>query len=247
MSANYEVEEIISTEPKAYQGLDKTYFMTGGAQVYMFHKSENTPKVGDILDGSITYDRGQNMKFTKTKPNAYSKPYPVPPATQTLTQVALEQFKDDQPELAPKQVSLQEFADKLPALPKPTDKIPTAHKGEASYLGERTFKADPDKMKQEYTLAQATNMSIQRQVALKGAIELVVAGKSDDVVESYVDLMRLLSEPDWAKFDAPMDDRFENDLPPVESYDNLPTDEQVDDYDNDLDRAFAKDLADPKK
>jgi hypothetical protein len=227
--ASYEITEILVTEPNAYQGLDKTHFVTGGAEVYMFHKIANTPKVGDILEGSITYDRGQNMKFTRAKTGQYASPAPVTPAQDPrITQ----------------QVSLQDYADAKPALPKPTTKA-------ASAAPERTYKADPDKMKQTYSLEVAKNMSIMRQVSLKAAVDLVVAGKSDDLIKAYTDGMMLLSEPNWTKFAAPMDEKYENELPPVENYEEGPTEEEVaavdgDDFDNDLDRALAGKLADPK-
>lgn len=98
---------------------------------------------------------------------------------------------------------------------------------------ERTYRADPDKMKQEFTLEQARNMSIQRQVAVKGAVDLVVAGKAHDIMLAYVDLMTLLAEPDWYKFKMELGlqeqiedpeialDRAFDDLPPVENYEDL--------------------------
>ena len=105
----------------------------------------------------------------------------------------------------------------------------------------KTYKADPDKMKQEYTLDVARNMSIQRQVCLKGAIELIVAGKRDydELVETYVDLMELASEIDWESFkgrdiipeDVMGDDDLEEvltkmtedpDAPPLDVYDAEP-------------------------
>jgi hypothetical protein len=233
--ASYEVEEITATEPNAFNGLDKTWFITGGASVYMFHKTANTPKVGDILEGSITYDRGQNMKFTRAKTGQYASPAPVTPAQDPrITQ----------------QVSLQDFADAKPPLPKPMEKSPVTQQLD------RVYKADPDKMKQEYTLAQATNMSIQRQTAVKAAVELIIHGESKDydtehLYKCYTDIMILLSEPDWTKFATPMDEKYENELPPVENYEDGPTDEEVaavdgDGFDNDLDRAMNNAIAKDK-
>ena len=229
-NANYEVEEITVTEPNAYQGLDKTWFITGGASVYMFHKTQNTPKVGDILEGSIGYDRGQNMKFTKTKPNAFGGPAPVTPANDLIRQ----------------QVSLQDYADAKPALPKPTEKP-----ADKPYTGS-SYKADPDKLKQEYSLDVAKNMSIQRQVAVKATVDMFTGVYDvEKFYKMYVDIMILLSEPDWSKFATPVDEKYENDLPPVESYVDGPTDEEVaavdgDEFDNDLDRAMNNAIAKDK-
>lgn len=95
---------------------------------------------------------------------------------------------------------------------------------------ERTFKADPDKMKQQMTLETATNMSIQRQVAVKATVELIVSGKRDylQLHETYVHIMEMLSEPDWKKFSVP-------DGPPIDNYDFLPTDEDIANLDEGLD------------
>lgn len=91
----------------------------------------------------------------------------------------------------------------------------------------KQYKADPDKMQQDFTLEKAKNMSIQRQVAVKGAVELIVAGKAEltDLHVTYTDLMRLLTEPNWETFVANYTE--DDDLPPVEVYDNLPTDDDV--------------------
>ena len=70
-----------------------------------------------------------------------------------------------------------------------------------SFGGVKEFKADKDKMKQDLTLATATNHSIQRQVAYKGVIDLVVADKIDldDWYRYFGYSMELLEATDWRK------------------------------------------------
>lgn len=73
----------------------------------------------------------------------------------------------------------------------------------------KEFKADPQKLKQDFTLAVAQNLSIQRQVAVKGVVELIVAGKRDykDLQVTFDDLMGLLSVHRDA---TPTDEEVEN-------------------------------------
>lgn len=56
------------------------------------------------------------------------------------------------------------------------------------------YQADPVKLKQDYNLEVARNQSIQRQVALKGAVDLIVAAKRDygELTVTFDDLMDLL-------------------------------------------------------
>jgi hypothetical protein len=95
--------------------------------------------------------------------------------------------------------------------------------------GAKTFQADPKKLKQEMTLEVAKNLSIQRQVAMKGAVDLIVADKRkyNQLHDTYADLMQLLN-PDQAPdpFDGvevPMTDMgdFAAEQPPIEAYDQL--------------------------
>lgn len=88
----------------------------------------------------------------------------------------------------------------------------------------RAYKADPDKMKQDFTLEKARNMSIMRQTALKGAVALIVADKVayTGLHEAYTGLMELLSEPDWTKFQVKLTD----------TGDYLPTDYEMDHYED---------------
>lgn len=89
------------------------------------------------------------------------------------------------------------------------------------------FAADPKKMQQDLNLEIKRNQSIQRQVAVKGAVELISVGvrKYSDLTAVYNDLMRLLNpeqvleetyevedQGDFAKFLA-------DDQPPVQNYD----------------------------
>lgn len=95
----------------------------------------------------------------------------------------------------------------------------------------KVYKADPDKLKQEMTLETARNQSIQRQVAVKGAVELIVAGKReyDQLHTTYVSLMELLTEHDWQKFGSPSEP--ESDGPPLDNYaDQVPTEAEVDKF-----------------
>lgn len=209
---SYVIDTIIHTEKDSFEGLDKTHFTTGGATVYLFHRPGNAPNAGDTLDGTIAYDRRQNMKFTKTKTGQYT-PNEVPPTR-----------------LAPPKPQLPIIGE-LPPIPEPEA---------ATRQVDKVYKADPDKMKQEYTLEQARNMSIQRQVAAKGAIDLVIAGRASDIVKTYTDLMTLLSEPDWRRFLA------HDDEPPFSySPDQIPTDEEVlssvNDLENQLFNVLEKD------
>lgn len=66
--------------------------------------------------------------------------------------------------------------------------------------GGRVAKADPDKLKQERELEIARNQSIQRQVAVKAAVELVVSDKIKlDELDTYYDkFMDKLTTP-WSK------------------------------------------------
>lgn len=66
---------------------------------------------------------------------------------------------------------------------------------QSSRSGTKEFKADPAKMKQDYALQVKTNQSIQKQVALKGAVDLIVAGKRpyEDLELTYYDLLNLLN------------------------------------------------------
>lgn len=61
--------------------------------------------------------------------------------------------------------------------------------------GGRVAKADPDKLKQEYELEVARNQSIQRQVAVKGVIELITHDKVEltDFGKEYNKIMKLLT------------------------------------------------------
>lgn len=199
---SYTIDSIIGVEKDSYLGLDKTMFTTGGATVYMLHKPDNAPRAGDVIDGTIALDRRQNMKFTKTKSEQFTttqKPYPVTPTSQIPTSSVVEVTTPD-----------------------PT-KIPTTEAPPT-----KRFQADPDKMAQDLNVAKATNMSIQRQVAIKSAVDLVVAGKYDDLTTTYVNIMQLLSEPDWRKFDAP---------------DLTPTEADVMQSDDELGRAFDEAIA----
>jgi hypothetical protein len=93
----------------------------------------------------------------------------------------------------------------------------------------KKFEADPVKLKQEFNLEVHKNQSIQRQVAVKGVVDLIVAGKRDyaQLEDTYNDLMVLLNPKqveikpvetvtDKGDFAAI---NFEPDLPPVEVYD----------------------------
>lgn len=66
-------------------------------------------------------------------------------------------------------------------------------------FGTKEFKADPVKLKQDLALQIATNQSIQRQVALKCAVEVYVAqvgaGWEDysRIQETFEDFMKLLN------------------------------------------------------
>lgn len=93
----------------------------------------------------------------------------------------------------------------------------------------KTPPADPLKLKQEMTLEVAKNLSIQRQVAAKSAIELIVAGKRDyaDLQVTFDDLISLINpkqlDTDRAnelnqELDQGFKEAMENDLPPVENY-----------------------------
>ena len=95
----------------------------------------------------------------------------------------------------------------------------------------RTFKADPEKLEQDKTLTVATNRSIQRQVAMKGTVDLIVAGKISysDLHLGYTSLMELLSEPDWTKFQG------------EPAITDIPEDE---DLQRQLDEAFDRDYDD---
>ena len=83
----------------------------------------------------------------------------------------------------------------------------------------KTFKADPEKMKQEWTLEVARNQSIQRQVAYKGVIDLVVSDKIElGEFELWFDLsMNFLANP-WNKEAV----QEAEDQPPVEVYEGIP-------------------------
>lgn len=61
--------------------------------------------------------------------------------------------------------------------------------------GSRTAKADPDKLKQEWELEVARNQSIQRQVAIKGVIELIIHDKIKliDFDKQYDEIMTKLT------------------------------------------------------
>lgn len=71
----------------------------------------------------------------------------------------------------------------------------TPSTGFARVPATKEFKADPAKMAQDKHLAIATNQSIQRQVAMKGTVELIVGGirKYDDLQVTFDDLMGLLT------------------------------------------------------
>lgn len=116
---------------------------------------------------------------------------------------------------------------------------PTHTSAPAPQPERKQFKADPDKMKQEFTLEQAKNMSIQRQVAVKGAIDLIVAGQGDyaSFHAIYVDIMEVLSEPNWHNFrmQATVDPTTFDNEPPLELYDQLPTEEDVNNVEDALD------------
>lgn len=212
---SYTVDEIIEHIPNDYAGLDRTIFTTGGSTVYMFHKPENSPEPGTVLDGTIAYDKRQNMKFTKAKSGVWANQAPpLPPAP--VTPAA--------------QVGIPTPAG-APAMPKPTPPQVTRQPN-------KVYKADPDKMKQEFTLEQARNMSIQRQVALKAAVDLISLSapySSRGFSKIYTDMMALLSEPDWRKFQIQDDDQ-----PTSESDDYIPTAAEVDALDGaeTLDRAL---------
>lgn len=104
-----------------------------------------------------------------------------------------------------------------------------------------TYKADPDKMKQEFSLEKARNMSIQRQVAAKGAIDLVVAGKVEynAFYQTYAAIMHLLSEPDWEAASGvnllghdriPLDELADADLEPGALFDRAMDKAEAEDY-----------------
>lgn len=85
----------------------------------------------------------------------------------------------------------------------------------------KVYKADPDKLAQDYTLETAKNMAIQRQVAVKGAVDLIVAGRVayTGLHEAYASLMELLSEPQWTKFRVVYEDVVPDDIMDEESLD----------------------------
>lgn len=88
------------------------------------------------------------------------------------------------------------------------------------------YSADPKKLEQEFKLEVAKNLSIQRQVAVKGAVDLIVAGKMEykDLGVVFDSLMGLLNPKlhqdvvvdaeDFAKINP-----TDFDEPPIESYD----------------------------
>lgn len=106
--------------------------------------------------------------------------------------------------------------------------------------GVKEFKADPAKMKQEFSLEVARNQSIQRQVALKAAVELTIAdgtGIPTEVVTEYFNhFMGLLATP-WQptedmtaeEFDQVVEEAgdfkkinpVDDDLPPLSAYEEL--------------------------
>lgn len=61
--------------------------------------------------------------------------------------------------------------------------------------GAKVFKADPDKMKMAWTIETARNQSIQRQVALKLALEQNQVDKANDIEEQFDRFMKLLVTP----------------------------------------------------
>jgi len=195
MDAEYNIDAIISTEADAFQGLSKTWFESGGGQMYIFHKAENVPVVGQILTGSVVADKRGSLKFTKKKVEPFPSKRPQPVQTSPAFKMAEAVMPATQ----------QAMRDKI-------------------------YKADPDKLKQEYTLEQARNMSIQRQVGLKATIDLIVAGHRsyDQLIDTYADMMEILSEPDWRELEELKE--LEAALP---SKDVLPTDKQVESTEED--------------
>lgn len=195
MDAEYEIDSIIGTEENAFNGLSKTWFTSGGGQMYLFHKPENLPVVGQVLTGTVSADKRGSLKFTKKKiePFPSNRPQPVQTAISSVT--------------------------------KPQERA----------VESKTYKADPDKMKQEFTLEQARNMSIQRQVGLKATVDLILGGirTYDQLIGTYCDMMEILSEPNWRELEELKD--IEADMPPIESYDVVPEDLMDEEA---LDKAF---------
>lgn len=99
----------------------------------------------------------------------------------------------------------------------------------------KSFKADPEKMKQDHDLAVATNQSIQRQKAADIAAQLVMAGSRDDLRSTFDELMQMIAlpwRPDAMSDPAPptkpglvkppaLQRAKDDDLPPVESYEGM--------------------------
>lgn len=202
--AIYKVDEIIATLDRDYKDLSRTYFMVGGQEIYIFHKPENAPKAGQELEGTIAYDKSNHLKFTKAKTGQFAN------TSQGIEQRLVE--ATNPPLVAPVPMPAQK------PIPAP---LPPA---QVTKQPEKVFRADLDKMKQDFTLQQATNMSIQRQVAVKGAVDLIVAKARlySQFYETYTDIMELLSEPNWRNF------KLSKEEVPIENYDRIPLEEDVD-------------------
>ncbi len=95
----------------------------------------------------------------------------------------------------------------------------------------KSFQADPIKLKQEYSLEVAKNLSIQRQVAVKGVVDLIVAGKREygDLQITFDDLMVLLN-PKLAEEDVVIE-RAEDfvKINPVD-YEEIPVDQLIEPF-----------------
>jgi hypothetical protein len=209
--STYVVDTVISRNPDDYLGMTRIWFTAGGVTAYMFVQPGNDIEPGQPLEGSMSTDKRGNNKFTK------AKTFPGAPPKAAEAQQLEEPFESSPP-LA-----------KLEA-PAATWTPPA-----------KTYKADPDKLKQEYSLDVAKNMSIQRQVAVKSTIDLIVAGKRkySQLIGTYCDLMEILSEPDWRELEELKE--MEESLPPVELYDNVPDDipseEEYDEFVEKIDAA----------
>ncbi len=211
--ATYKIDEIITTLDKDFKGLSRTYFTVDGAEVYMFHQPDNKPQAGQEIEGIIAYDKSQKLKFTRAKTGQWAN------TSSNIEQRLVETTSAPLVASAPKPTPAP--------LPRPS----------VTKQPDKVYKADPDKMKQDFTLQQATNMSIQRQVALKATIDLIVedARKYSQLHETYTDIMGLLSEPDWRKFIPDLHEVS------IENYDRIPTDEDIENMDGAeaFDRAIA--------
>lgn len=112
-----------------------------------------------------------------------------------------------------------------------TPKPSGGYAGPRAATGPKEFKADPAKMKQDLSLEVARNQSIQRQVAVKAAVDLIVAGKIeyDEMYRTYGYIMELLTNHDWRSVVNP--GLTPEDAAALLGGEILPTDEEVDDLD----------------